>query len=191
MRKAWLAAGVLVFLTACHETPPPRRAGLWNETFTKDGKRDLGIYSSVHICVGPDTDAKSPIFNFDAAVRRAHAGNCTAPSASRRGDGLYVFSSTCPSRGGGTTRTDGLVSGNFRTAYHMQLVSTITGALVPSQNGRHVVEIDGQWLGACPANLAPGDMVLPNGLKLPHGRMVDPRRNPAPPAQAPQPGAPK
>ncbi|MGA2953400.1 MAG: DUF3617 family protein [Caulobacteraceae bacterium] len=184
MRKAWLAVGAVLVLAGCHDTPPPRRAGLWNETFTKDGKRDLGIYSSVHLCVGPQTDAHSPIFSFDAATKQAGARKCTAPSAGRRSDGLYTFSSTCPKAGGGTTRTDGLVSGNFHTAYHMQIASTTEGSTDTRSNGRHVVEIDGQWLGPCPAGLGPGDMILPNGLKLPQGRLVDPHRGPKPPGPA-------
>jgi len=184
MRKAWLATGAVLVLAGCHETPPPRRAGLWNETFTKDGRRNLGIYGSVHLCVGPLTDTRSPIFNFPTAVTQARTGKCTAPSAGRRSDGLYTFASTCPIPTGGTTRTEGLVSGNFRTAYHMQIVSITTGGLDTQANGRHVVEIDAQWLGACPANLAPGDMVLPNGLKLPQGRLVDPHHGPRPPSPA-------
>jgi hypothetical protein len=177
MRRTILVSCAALALAACHGTPPPRRAGWWLQTFTRDGQtRQLGVFHFIRLCVGPGMDAQSPIFNFDQAVKMAHTQNCAAPTANRGFDGVYSFSSTCPKPGGGTIVTKGTASGDFTAAYHLKIESTVTGAPFDFENGRHVTDIDGKWLGPCPAGMASGDMQLANGMKAPGGVLVDPHR---------------
>jgi hypothetical protein len=199
MRISIFAVGAAALaLAGCNQTPPYRRAGLWQETFFRDGRPPaLGMYQSAKICLDNTVEAKSPIFNYDAAVKAARLGNCETPSASHGLDGLYHFASRCPRLDGGSTQAKGTASGDFTTGYHLRLETITVGSRSLEKNGRHVTDIDGRWLGPCPAGLSAGDMIAPNGLKLPGGRFVDPHGGPhsasqrpgAPPAPRPAPPA--
>jgi len=67
---------------------------------------------------------------------------------------------------GGTVVSEGTATGDFNTSYTVQVQSTTSGASAPQMNGAHKVSIASEWLGACPAGMAPGDMELPNGMKI-------------------------
>jgi hypothetical protein len=91
---------------------------------------------------------------------------------SRGVDGAYAFASTCPVSGGGTVATKGSASGDFSTAYHVHLETDLSGAAYATMNGRHVTDIEGKWLGPCPADMASGDMELANGMMIKGGKFA-------------------
>ena len=157
MRKVILVSCAALALAACGKTPPPRRAGLWSETIVRDGHAvEMGLVGSVKVCLAPTTDAQSPIFSYASAERRSKARHCTSTSASRRLDGVYTFGSTCPLPGvnNGVLTTKGQASGDFISRYHLRIESVIVRpAPFMALNSDHVDEIDGEWLGPCPANM--------------------------------------
>jgi len=177
MRRTTLVCCAALALAACQQTPPPRKAGLWQQTFVRDGKiRGLGVMRFVRVCVDAKTEARNAIFNHDLAVKLAKDRHCATPGASRGLDGLYNFTSDCPlANGNGKQILQGTASGDFKTAFHlrMQTDTTYSAPFTPLNNS-HVVDVDGKWLGPCPAGMAPGDMLLANGMKAPGGRLMDP-----------------
>ena len=44
--------------------------------------------------------------------------------------------------------------------------NTVSGASARHMNGVHAMTIEATWKGPCPADLKPGDMVLPGGMKI-------------------------
>jgi len=199
MRKAMLLCCAAAVLSACNGTPQARRPGLWAQTLTRDGNSTrLGPMNSIRVCINASRDAANPVFNYAVAVSQAKAKHCQPPVAKRGLDGVYSFSLTCPiPSGNGVTMTKGTASGDFNSHYHLHIERTVTRPPpFTALNSHHIDDIDGAWLGPCPPGMAPGDMVLANGVKLPHGMMQDPHRglfgshprpNPSPPRIAERP----
>jgi hypothetical protein len=181
MRIAFVAASAAALaLVGCNQTPPPRRDGLWLQSFSMDGSpRNAGPMRSVRVCVDAKSESGNAIFNHDLAVELAKKRNCQPPTASRSLEGIYKFSSNCPlPNGSGMSLLTGTASGDFANDFHlrMETVTTYSPPFTP-MNSRHVTDIDGKWLGPCPPGMAPGDMILANGLKAPGGRIVDPHQH--------------
>jgi len=55
-----------------------------------------------------------------------------------------------------------VITGSFDSAYTM----TVTAESPEFSGGMMVMTMDGKWLGACPADQRPGDIVLSNGVKV-------------------------
>jgi hypothetical protein len=55
-----------------------------------------------------------------------------------------------------------VITGSFESSYTMT-VTAESGAL---PGGKMIMTMDGHWLGACPADQRPGDVVLSNGVKV-------------------------
>lgn len=138
---------------------PTRKSGLWEQSMANDGKpMPLG---KMRVCTDPTTDAKASLFGQKGAESM-----CSQHSTSRALDGSYTFASTCNLGSGGVVTSKGTARGDFSTAYHVHLESSVTGASVEAMNGQHVMDMDGKYLGPCPAGVAPGDVVLGNGMKF-------------------------
>ena len=178
MRIAILAIGGAVVLAGCQQTPPARRAGLWQETITRNGGAVLmPQLANLKVCVDSTTEARSPIFNMSRAADLAKKRNCTPPKAQGNPGGVYQFSESCPLPGAnnGVRHTDGTASGDFKTTYHLHIVSAVVHpAFWAKFDSRQIDDINGRWLGPCPPGMAPGDILLANGEKLHGGRLPDP-----------------
>jgi len=72
-----------------------------------------------------------------------------------------------------------VISGSFDGAYTL----TVTAESPEFSGGKMVMVMDGKWLGACPADQKPGDVVLSNGVKV---NVPDLHKH-APPPPAPTP----
>ena len=46
------------------------------------------------------------------------------------------------------------------------MTSTTTGGPLPQANGVHKIAIEATWQGPCPADMKPGDMEMPGGMKI-------------------------
>ncbi|MEO8926974.1 MAG: DUF3617 family protein [Caulobacteraceae bacterium] len=140
--------------------PPTRRAGLWRQTMTRDGV-EPPMVGTMRICLDAASDARLSVFG--GKIGKAP---CARRSVGRRADGAYVFISTCDVGGAGVTNSTGTLSGDFVSRYHVHVASLTTGSSIPSMNGRHVIDIDATWLGACPAGIDGGDVIMANGMKV-------------------------
>jgi hypothetical protein len=154
--------------TASPVATPHRRAGLWEQSFSRDGHATP--MASMRLCVDPAMEAKASVLSH--GVSGPHDSHCMLGTVSRGLDGSYSFSSTCPTAGGGTVTTKGQASGDFSNAYHLHIESDVTGADYAAMNGHHVTDVDGKWLGPCPTGMAAGDMELGNGIRISGGKLA-------------------
>jgi hypothetical protein len=137
---------------------PSRKAGLWEQVLTRDGKPGrLGVLT---LCVDAATDHKLGVFG-----RHVGRGDCDR-TVTRDAAGVYHFSSTCSLTNGTTVRSMGTASGDFGSGYTVHSEVNISGAPIAPMNGMHVIDITGRYEGACPATMRPGDVSLGSGMKV-------------------------
>ncbi|HEY2254186.1 MAG TPA: hypothetical protein VGI11_00995, partial [Variovorax sp.] len=63
-----------------------------------------------------------------------------------------------------TATTHSVITGDFNTAYHMESRSTYSPPMMGRSEG--AIAMDAKWLGPCQAGQKPGDMMMPNGMKM-------------------------
>lgn len=191
MRTVLVITTAALALTACQKSPaasgaatetatasapasdslggPHRRSGLWETSFSHDGKA-IGM-ASMKMCVDAAMDAKASVFSHKAPGSLGDT-HCAYPAPTRGLDGSFSFTSTCPLQGGGQTLTKGTASGDFASAYHIHIDNETSGASFAALNGHHVMDMEGKWLGPCPEGMAGGDMELGNGMKISGGKLA-------------------
>ena len=137
---------------------PSRKAGLWEQTVTRDGKPGrLGV---LKLCLDASSDAKIGVFG-----RHFAKGACER-SVTRDANGVYHFTAECTLRDGAKVKTQGTAMGDFGSAYTVRSDVDVTGASFGPMNGDHEINVNGRYLGPCPADLKPGDVALGAGLKV-------------------------
>jgi hypothetical protein len=161
---AWVAA--LTALTGCGKfdaggaaaTAPARRAGLWEQVLTRDGKPGrLGVLT---LCVDAATDHQLGVFG-----RHIGKGDCEK-TVTRDLSWVYHFASTCTLSNGTLVKSMGTAVGDFGSGYRVHSEVNVTGAPIAPLNGMHVIDISGRYEGACPSTMKPGDVALGSGLKV-------------------------
>ena len=137
---------------------PSRKAGLWEQVVTRDGKPGrLGVLT---LCVDAATDHQLGVFG-----RHVAKGDCDR-TVTRDAAGVYHFVSTCTLNNGTVVKTMGAASGDFASGYKVHSEVNISDAPFAPMNGMHVIDISGRYEGACPATMRPGDVSLGSGLKV-------------------------
>ena len=141
-------------------TLPNPKAGLWRETFSRDGQM-LGLIGDVRACL--DGDARARLSALGSHTDRSM---CADQSVTRDPDGGYRFSSTCNIGPGGKVVTQGELTGDLASRYRVHSQTDTTGASIGGMNGHHVMDIQADYLGPCPSDMKPGDVMIANGLKV-------------------------
>jgi hypothetical protein len=108
-------------------------------------------------CVDKETDARM--------LKMASTGdltNCSKNELSRTSSG-YRFEAEC-AFSGSKVISSGVFEGDFDKAY----TGTVTTKFSPPLFGKANSEsrIKAQWVSPCPSGMDPGDMVLPNGMRM-------------------------
>lgn len=133
---------------------PARKPGLW-EIQTGDGGKGPG--HTMQQCI----DAAS-----DKSLREMGQGmgkEMCSKQELRLDGGKLVMDSVC--KVGNTTATShAVMSGDFNSAYRMESKSSYNPPLMGRAEGTSVIEA--RWVGPCRADQKPGDMVMPNGMKM-------------------------
>ncbi|MDB5435927.1 MAG: hypothetical protein JWR47_2184 [Phenylobacterium sp.] len=137
-------------------TPPPRKPGLWAQTIST-----AGMQQTTKLCLDAATEKKLA-WSGAQTGKQTCAQQTITPSAG----GGWAFHSVCASPSGGTVTSDGMASGDFGSHYKVEATSTTTGGPMPQANGVHKMSLDAAWQGPCPADMKPGDMQLPGGVKM-------------------------
>jgi hypothetical protein len=137
-------------------TPPPRKAGLWEQKVSM-----AEMQQSTKMCLDEATDKQMAWWGSQAAK-----STCSEQKISGHLGGGWDFHSVCKSPAGGTTTSDGTASGDFNSHYKVDVTSTTTGGPMPQANGVHKISIEATWQGPCPADMKPGDMEMPGGMKI-------------------------
>ena len=154
------ACSLLWFDGALATELPQRKAGLWEQTMTFEGRKLPP--RTMQLCVDAKTD-KLLNDRFGGASGDA----CSKRDVQASGDTITV-DSVC-NFGAGTTTSHAVVTGSFERAYTMRITSTREGGpatpgVSPSQATQMTVEA--KWLGPCKADQEPGDVVMQNGMKM-------------------------
>ena len=137
---------------------PTRRAGLWEQVLTRDGKPGrLGV---LDICLDAAADQKLSAFG-----RHFGEGKCER-TVTRDAAGVYHFASSCNLENGAVAKTMGTATGDFGAGYSVHSEVNVSGAPFGPMNGMHVVDISGRYKGPCPSGMRPGDVSLGSGLKV-------------------------
>jgi hypothetical protein len=85
---------------------------------------------------------------------------CSKHDVQKSGNTITIDSTCTTPRG--TVTSHVVLTGSFDSAYTMTVTSQGTG--IP--NGGHTTTVSVKWLGPCAADQKPGDMILPNGMKV-------------------------
>jgi hypothetical protein len=135
--------------------PPKRKPGLWTQTVSSDG-----MTQTMKLCLDEATEAKMTVWGQQASKDICEK-NTVTPTA-----GGWTFVSACDMGQAGKVTTTGKATGDFNSKYVIKATSVTTGSSMAQTNGTHEMEMTGTWEGACPANMKPGDMTLPNGMTM-------------------------
>jgi len=161
-RPAWLPALSLVLVVAAPAqagpTFPERKAGLWEMRSTpKTGAKDSIV---VQQCADPATD--KALQEYGLSQPKMNRRSCKEEMRNEAGK-MLVHTEVC--RQSETTMTRRIVmSGDFNAAYRVELHTVYDPApRVAPRDDDMVAEM--RWLGACPAGMKAGDMMLPGGMK--------------------------
>lgn len=136
---------------------PVRQPGLWRQVMVLEGQDGPLV---IKLCIDKATDAQMSWWG--PAARR----NCRSDSMVRRADGSWSFDSDCQAANGARVVRSGVVVGDFDVRYQLEATTTISGVDDPMISGTRKISIDAERLGSCPAGLRPGDMELPNGVRV-------------------------
>lgn len=142
-------------------TPPSRKDGLWTQTMSSDR-----MNQETKICIDQTVEQKMKWWGQQAQAKGA---NCDHTEVKAKLGGGWEFNSSCD-MGSGHIVSHGVASGDFNSHYTVDIDSTTTGSPMPQANGSHKMKIDAVWQGPCPADMKPGDMTLPSGMKI---NMID------------------
>jgi hypothetical protein len=151
-----ILAGSFAPATADELNLPARKAGLWQMSMAV-----AGFPMVTKQCVDAATDKAMMQKSF-----ARNADKCSEFTSARKGTTITV-DATCSLAGGAVARTHAVISGDFQSEYTVDATTDMTGG--PAQVPRHSeIRQDVKWLGACPANMKPGDIEMPH---LPAGMM--------------------
>ncbi len=149
---------------------PPRKAGLWEMKTTVSS----GHLVSMQQCVDAKTDEAMQA-NTAANAQR----DCSKRDVQKSGNTITI-DSVCTMAGKPRTAHT-VITGSFDSSYNMAITSQSEG------QPTHTVSVEAKWLGPCPADQKPGDIIMPNGVKM---NVLEMTKGPGPsgaPAAPPQP----
>lgn len=144
---------------------PSRRAGLWDVTVKMEGM-DLPSRTN-KMCLDAATDAK--LMKLGVATKEA---KCDEMKVSGAGN-VRIVDSMCHMNGG-EQKSHIVMTYAGNSAYHMEVRSQFSPPIM-GHNQSHIMQ-DAKWVGPCPADMKPGDMMI-NGMKI---NMLDSMNRPAP-----------
>lgn len=160
MRQASVVLLTLILAAAFAQAQeaPKRKSGLWElkrtSTMTRDQTR---VYQ---MCIDQASDDA-----FQKLAEGAQSERCKA-SAPRHDGGKLVIDAVCeignaqPS----TATTHAVITGNFDSAYRVESKSTFDPPLRGKTESTNVMEA--KWTGPCKPDMKPGDVIMPNGVKV-------------------------
>ena len=147
-----ILAMLCLSVSAAAAEMPSRKAGLW-EIKTNTGRPNVPQVS-IRQCIDAATDKMMQSNAGPPSAQR----QCTQTNVQKSGDTVTI-ESTCTVAGKSVT-SHAVVTGSFDSSYTMN-VTTQGG---PSGGGN--VTMTAKWLGPCAADQRPGDMIMPNGMKI-------------------------
>ena len=157
MRSMLLIILVIVPAAALAAELPTRKPGLWEIRMTHSGP---GAGQVIKQCVDAETDAK--MLQMSGSVGEQMGMTCSKKNTREHG-GVYIVESDC-AMAGSRTITKTVISGDFNSTYKAD--TTITQD--PPIMGNAVTKMSqtAKWVGPCASGQEPGDVIMPNGMKM-------------------------
>jgi Protein of unknown function (DUF3617) len=140
-------------MPALAEELPARKPGLWEIKMMFENRNVPG--QTMQQCIDASTDQIMQS-NLGPNVQSA----CSKRDVQRTANAITI-DSTC-TVAGKTTTSHAVITGSLDSAYTM--TATSDSAALPG--GKSSVTMSAKWLGPCAAGQRPGDMILPNGMKI-------------------------
>lgn len=170
---AFAALGLIYAMPAFAIDMPARKPGLWELTMDFEGRK---LPPTVMKQCTDATSDKVMNSNFGGPAQQA----CSKQDVTRTATGMTV-DSVCEF-GAGKTTTHAVVTGDFNSAYTVNVASKREGGPpIPGMpaDGSSQMTIAAKWLGPCAAGQKPGDVMMPNGMTmnvLDMQKLVPPKR---------------
>jgi hypothetical protein len=164
MKKLIALGLVAVSLCGCDKLPflsgpasPQRKAGLWEQTLQTD-RSPTPLVSEA--CYDEASDRRMPVLPH----KPRRAGACEKFTVAKDGAN-YVIDSICSFGGAGGPKVTNhaVLSGDFNVKYTVVNAINVENSPDPTRNGAHKTTITAVYKGACPADIGPGQVKLPNG----------------------------
>jgi hypothetical protein len=144
---------VLCATQACADEVLSRKPGAWEVKTTIEGSG--APPRTVRQCIDAETDQM-----LQSSAGPFNPATCMRRNVQRSSDAVTVdFACTVA---GKPATAHSVIAGSFDSAYTM----TVTADSGELPGGKMVMTMDGKWLGPCPADQRPGDVVLSNGVKV-------------------------
>lgn len=137
---------------------PRLKPGLWRITTSGEGPTGAS-----RLCVNAAMQEKMSVIGAQQG-----AGACQENSTKAVPGGGFSYRAVCasPLTQGGTTVTEGQITGDMNTRYTNVMTSTTTGAAVAHMNRTVSMTAEGVYEGPCPADMKAGDMEIPGGMRF-------------------------
>jgi len=162
MKKPILAAAFVLALTAAQAADfphlPPLKEGLWKIRLINSSPGEKTSDTTENLCRNHAYDQQT-----DTMARKQFAA-CSSLTDTQSGN-KHLISMTCKV-GNSTVTTHDTVTIDGDTHYHSEILSTFNPPLYGESQSTMIQ--DQTYLGACPANMHPGDRQLANGTVQPH-----------------------
>jgi len=134
---------------------PKRKSGLWDIKISRASSNRPS--QTIQMCIDQKTD------NMAQQMGESVAREACSKQQIRREGNKIVGDSVCTI--GDTTATSHTVfSGEFDRAYHGEIRTKYSPPLMGKSE--NLTLIDARWTGPCQADQKPGDMIMPNGMKI-------------------------
>lgn len=137
---------------------PSRKPGLWEQTMSSETSK---MHQTISMCIDTALDQKMKVWGSQNGKSM-----CTDEKITSHLGGGWSFHAVCPMGESGTVTSDGEATGDFGSHYTVNVTSTTAGSPMAQANGVHKMSIDAVWKGPCPADMKPGDMLMPGGMKF-------------------------
>ena len=149
-----LATVALLVATGTHAADmPKRKPGLWQIETRMAAGPGMG---AIKQCIDEKTD------DFSQQLGEQHKNKCSESDIRNTGDKILVHS-VCK-MGTSIATTDATITGRFDSDYRGDIRIKYNPPLQGMSEA--AMTIAAKWLGPCEAGQKPGDMILPNGMKI-------------------------
>ena len=157
---ALASLALLIPALASAQAMPMRKAGLWEMTMQMSAPMQMTVTSKQ--CTDASEEKAGAAFRSNGPTMPGGV-DCKAGVPLPAPGGGWSYSSVCTMKSM-TMTTSGVAKGDFNSGYHMESTTRMSPAPIPQLAESHMT-MDAKWVGPCPADIKPGDMIV-NGRKI-------------------------
>jgi hypothetical protein len=158
VRSAFCGVLVLGSIASAHgDNLPQRKPGLWEMSISSS---DGDEATHMKHCIDKSTDEK--LLKMGTNMNSAMGGTCKKNTLKATASG-FETESEC-SVMGSTISSKGIFTGDFSSAYTGKITTSFNPPLMGQKETTSTVSA--KWMGVCGEAMQPGDMVMPNGMKM-------------------------